>query len=153
MVIKQFKDEYRFLSNFYPSPLRYKGNNYPTVEHAYQAAKTDDPLMKKKIGLALSPGKAKKLGNSVILIENWDQIKIPTMEILIHLKFKNDVLREKLLSTKNHKLEEGNFWHDNFWGNCFCPRCKVINGKNMLGKILMNERKEIFKELSNRQRR
>ena len=37
-------------------------------------------------------------------------------------------------------LIEGNYWHDNYWGNCLCPKCKEIEGQNQLGKILMKVR-------------
>ena len=37
--ITRFHGEYRFLSNFYPVKVEYDGVQYPTVEHAYQAAK------------------------------------------------------------------------------------------------------------------
>ena len=36
--ITRFHEEYRFLSNFYPVKVEYDGVQYPTVEHAYQAA-------------------------------------------------------------------------------------------------------------------
>lgn len=39
MIIDSFTGEYRFLSNFYPSPITYAGLAAATVEHAYQAAK------------------------------------------------------------------------------------------------------------------
>ena len=38
--IDQFKDEFRFLSNFWQSEVVLDDRKYPTVEHAYQAAKT-----------------------------------------------------------------------------------------------------------------
>ena len=38
--IGEFDGKFRFLSNFYPSPIFYDGILYPTVEHAFQAAKT-----------------------------------------------------------------------------------------------------------------
>lgn len=65
------------------------------------------------------------------------------MENLIREKFKNPELREKLLSTSDAELVEGNTWHDNVWGNCNCPRCIEIEGQNNLGKTLMKIRKEI----------
>ena len=37
------KDEYGFLSNFYPAPTEYDGVIYPTSEHAYMASKTNNP--------------------------------------------------------------------------------------------------------------
>ena len=47
MQIRQFKGEFRFLSNFYPSPVKFRGILYPSVEHAYQSAKSADPVWKK----------------------------------------------------------------------------------------------------------
>ena len=39
-VIDSFQGEYRFLSNFWPCVVEYEGTEYPSVENAYQAAKT-----------------------------------------------------------------------------------------------------------------
>ena len=33
-VKNSFRDEYSFLSNFYPSPVTYRGVVFPTAEHA-----------------------------------------------------------------------------------------------------------------------
>jgi len=38
-MIDSFKGDFRFLSNFYPVNVDYEGIMYPTVEHAYVAAK------------------------------------------------------------------------------------------------------------------
>ena len=41
--IEEFKGKYRFLSNFYArSPVEFDGMIFPSVETAYQAAKTLD---------------------------------------------------------------------------------------------------------------
>ena len=40
--IGEFQGEYRFLSNFWPAPVEFEGITYPSVEHAYQSAKTMD---------------------------------------------------------------------------------------------------------------
>ena len=50
-------------------------------------------------------------------------------------------IKEKLVSTKDFELIEGNTWHDNYWGDCHCSRCKKIIGQNMLGTMLMEIRK------------
>lgn len=39
-IIDSFHGEYAFLSNYYDSPIFYDGILYPSVEHAFQAAKT-----------------------------------------------------------------------------------------------------------------
>lgn len=42
-MISEFKGESRFLSNFFAVPIMYEGVEYPSVEHAFQAAKSLDP--------------------------------------------------------------------------------------------------------------
>ena len=39
-IIDNFDGEFAFLSNFSPDPCAFEGIVYPTVEHAFQAAKT-----------------------------------------------------------------------------------------------------------------
>lgn len=55
--INRFVQEYAFLSNFYPSIVQFEGLNYPTVEHAYQAAKSKEFFFRKLI-VALPANKA-----------------------------------------------------------------------------------------------
>lgn len=142
-IICKFDGEFFFLSNFFESKVEYEGITYPTVEHAFQAAKTLDNDTRKKVAAAGSPGRAKRMGRSLYLRADWEKVKFKIMEDLIREKFKNPELREKLLSTGDAELVEGNTWHDNIWGNCNCPRCIEIEGQNNLGKTLMKIRKEI----------
>lgn len=127
-----FFDKNHFLSNFHPSPVTLDGELYPTVEHAYQAAKTFDPAERERIRTAPHPGQAKKLGRRVSLRADWDSAKIAVMLKLLRQKFADVDLRAKLMDTKDLYLEETNYWNDRYWG-C-CPQG---NGKNMLGKMLM----------------
>lgn len=60
--IEGFFNEYRFLSNFWPAVVELDGIRYPTVEHAYQAAKTLDRAARREMRIQKSPGKAKKKG-------------------------------------------------------------------------------------------
>ena len=67
-VIDSFEGEYAFLSNFYPSKIYdFEGNEYPTVDHYFQAMKTMNPWERKKIAAAPTPGKAKQMGRRVNL--------------------------------------------------------------------------------------
>lgn len=61
----------------------------------------------------------------------------------LRLKFANEDLGYKLQETGDKWLEEGNDWHDNYWGVCHCIKCQDIMGKNHLGKLLMKVRKEM----------
>lgn len=143
-MINEFVNENEFLSNFYPSPIKdEKGIEYPTVEHYFQAAKTLDESERKAIAAAPTPGKAKQMGRNVNLRRDWEVIKEYIMYDALRLKFADPVLAEKLLATGDQDLEEGNWWHDNTWGNCKCDKCKDIPGKNLLGQLLMRVRSEI----------
>jgi len=62
-------------------------------------------------------------------------------------KFQDPTIASKLVYTHPHTLIEGNWWHDNYWGDCFCAKCATIKGKNKLGKLLEDVRLElIYKE-------
>ena len=142
-MIAEFDGEYAFLSNFYPSIFTHDGIEYPTVEHFFQAAKTLDIKEKKAIAAAATPGQAKRMGRKVQLRSDWEKVKEYYMELGLRLKFENPSLRQKLLETGGNELIEGNSWHDNEWGSCYCARCQNIAGKNKLGKLLMKLREEL----------
>jgi ribA/ribD-fused uncharacterized protein len=136
-TIDSFSGEYDFLSNFYPSVIYPDHIQYPTVEHAYQAQKTLDPIARELIRNCETPGQAKRLGNKVLLREDWEQIKVYTMHQLLEMKFSIPELGKKLLETGNAELIEGNNWGDTFWG--------MSNGKgsNALGGCLEIVRGEL----------
>jgi ribA/ribD-fused uncharacterized protein len=137
-MIAEFKDEYEFLSNFYPSPFTVDGIYYPTVEHYFQAMKTLNVEKRKEIAAASTPGRAKRLGRTVELRPDWEEVKIDVMRNGLAYKFAHHPdLRQKLITTKGKTLIEGNFWHDNTWGDCYCENCKDTKGKNLLGRSLM----------------
>lgn len=144
MAIKSFSGVYRFLSNFWYSPVKDGNIVWPTVEHGYQWAKADFSDLSENMVLALhtklltlTPGQAKAWGQQVKLVPDWEEIKIPVMRRLVKAKFQNPELRAKLLATGDQDLVEGNWWNDVFWGVC------KGKGRNELGKILMAERNEI----------
>lgn len=146
-MITEFDGKNAFLSNFFHSPFEFDGIVYPTNEHFFQAMKTLDQEERKKIAAAATPGKAKRMGRQVQLRDNWEDIKETVMRIGVDLKFRtHPELAEKLIATRWRMLIEGNSWHDNTWGSCFCPKCAPIAGKNLLGKILMEERQTLIEE-------
>jgi len=136
MAITSFSEENRFLSNFWPCVVKIEGIEYPSVEHAYQAAKTLNVAEREEIAL-LTAGQAKRRGYRVLLRDDWESIKLGVMEDLVRQKFIDRVLREKLLATGDEELIEGNDWGDKFWGVC------DGEGENWLGKILMKVRSEV----------
>ena len=145
-MIDFFDGEFAFLSNFYNASCIFEGKLYPTVEHAFQAAKSLDHAERDWIAAAGSPGLAKRLGRSVNLRPDWEKVKFDVMEECLRSKFADPVLKQKLFATGDEELVEGNYWHDNTWGNCSCEKCKDIVGRNMLGNILMKLRTEFMEE-------
>jgi ribA/ribD-fused uncharacterized protein len=145
-MIDFFDGEYAFLSNFYNASCIFEGKLYPTVEHAFQAAKSLDHAERDWIAAAGSPGLAKRLGRRINLRPDWEKIKFDVMEECLRSKFADTVLKQKLLATGDEELVEGNYWHDNTYGNCSCEKCKDIVGRNMLGNILMKLRTEFMEE-------
>lgn len=141
--IGQFSGEYRFLSNFWQVDIPYGGAIYPSVEHAYQAAKTVNRIDRMRIRQASTSGETKRLGRQVTLRNNWDAIKFTIMHGLVKQKFSDPgELQDMLLATGDRKLIEGNWWGDTIWGVC-----KGI-GENHLGYILMSVRNELRDFLS-----
>jgi len=139
-MIDSFKDEYRFLSNFWPAEVRFEGLQYPSVEHAYQAAKTEDPKERVDVQSCTTPGKAKRQGRKVTMRSDWDDVKVDIMEHLLYEKFAHPELRDRLLQTGTQGLVEGNTWGDTFWG------VSGGKGENHLGRILMKIRKDLGDE-------
>lgn len=82
MQICKFDGKYSFLSNFYPCKVIYDGMRYPSVEHAYQAAKTNNVSDRKYIACCESAKAAKRFGKKVDLIVDYLQlVKWPKMQI------------------------------------------------------------------------
>ena len=147
-VIDRFDDDYYFLSNYYPSQILGKDDNivYPTVEHYFQAHKTTNLDDRQKMANAKSPGLVKRAGRAIDLRPDWEKVKVGIMEEALTLKFHIPELKDQLLATGNARLIEGNTWHDNFWGNCTCPKCKMTIGENRLGVLLQKVRNKVKKE-------
>ena len=134
-MINNFRGEYRFLSNFFPAPVTYRGLTYKNNEAAFQAQKD---LSRLKEFTQLDPSAAKRLGRRVRLRSDWEEVKLDIMEDIVRAKFtQNQDLAQKLLNTYPQQLVEGNNWNDTFWGVC---RGK---GNNALGLILMVIRNEL----------
>ncbi len=136
--IEKFSGEYRWLSNFWPAEVMLDGVKYPTVEHAYQAAKTTDEQIRAEIQVLPTPGRAKRA--RVELRPDWEEIKVMVMSRLLVQKFSpGSDLGKQLVATGYVKIIEGNKWKDTFWGVCDGI------GKNHLGRLLMAIRRELRK--------
>lgn len=133
--IIHFEGEYKFLSNFWRSPMKVRNYSFQNGESAFQGFKDMKRITEFE---SIKPSEAKKLGRKVKLRDDWEWIKNGIMEEVVRAKFtQNRELADKLLATENRLLVEGNWWNDRIWG--------VSNGtgENRLGEILMNVRLEL----------
>lgn len=106
-----------FLSHFHPSPITLDNDHWVTVEHFYQAQKSDHPDYRAAIRAAETPGLAKRLAaqpmapgrsaqqswfrkNSVMPRPDWHDVKLEIMRRADLAKFsQNPDLAALLLAT------------------------------------------------------
>ena len=141
-TIDSFFGKYRWLSNFHMAPITLDGKEWPSVEHYYQAMKSEDKKDHEAIRSMATAGQTKKAGKKVKLRADWDIVKREAMFDAVHAKFiQHPDLREKLLATGDAILIEGNTWGDVYWGVC------RGTGANHLGKLLMRLRAQFKAEM------
>lgn len=134
-----YEGKWYFFSNFSAFGFRWRNRDWMTAEHAYQAAKFDDVIIKNKIRDARSARDAKMIAKKYPdkVRPNWPEIKLGIMEEVVRAKVaQHPHLAEKLLETSDAEIIE-NSPNDNFWG-CGADG----NGKNHLGRIWMKLREE-----------
>lgn len=131
--INWFREEYEFLSNFYPTKVFFDGVTYYNSEAAYQAQKCLNTEERESFA-RLSSDEAKRLGQKVELRPDWDDVKFGIMQKIVYAKFtQNPTLAQDLLDTGDKVLKEGNYWKDVYWG----VDLRSGEGENNLGKVLM----------------
>lgn len=139
-IIHQFRDQYQGFSSFAECEVVMDGIFYPSVEHAYQASKTTNKNERELfLGKDVSAGRAKRLGRTITIREDWDDIKLSVMKELCRQKYSKTKYRALLISTGDALIQEGNNWGDKFWG----MDLQSGSGENNLGKILMELRTEL----------
>ena len=119
------------------------GQEWPSVEHYYQAMKFDDAQYRERIRQADHPRKARKLGRSrwKKRRKDWKQIKVTVMTRGVYIKCRtHPEIAEALVATGEQVLVE-NSNYDYFWG---CGRDR--RGENRYGKVLMNVRDKLREE-------
>ncbi len=135
--ITQFQGEWRWLSNFGPGEVTLGKLTFPRREHGYQASKSLNLEVRKGFtDPAMTAGQAKRAGGFIEIRPDWERVKKKIMLLVVLSAFTQNLDLQKLLTeTEDAYLEEGNTWHDNFWGACGCPR-HLGAGENWLGRIL-----------------
>jgi len=139
MTIRFYRqnDPYGYMSNFSSHPVELDGRSWPTTEHYFQAQKFAGTPHEETIRRASSPAEAARRGRDrkLPLREDWESVKDGIMRKAVLAKFTQHLdLKRLLLETGDDELVEDTT-RDHYWG---CGTRK--NGKNMLGKILMEVR-------------
>jgi ribA/ribD-fused uncharacterized protein len=140
--VDSFTGYFEFLHNNFLSPIYYEGSLYPSVTHAYHAARSRDEQTKNAILNADSFQTVAKIARRIEDPEGWSLTRTSIMERLVRDKFRRSrELQEKLKATEKRELlmtydEEtpGNF----FWGTV------KEKGQNQLGRILMKIRNDLL---------
>lgn len=143
------KPETRWLSNMTRVKIPYKGIIYPSTENFYQAMKYDEGCyyqvgggvmeVRNYISL-LKPNESKQFSKENPMTNpKFEENKLEIMRYAQRQKYRQEPFKSKLLATGDAYLEEGNWWHDRFWG---CD-IKTREGENNLGKIIMEIRESL----------
>ncbi len=129
-----------FLSNFSSFKVRWRGVDWMTSEHAYQAAKFDDPEIFELIKNAPSAHDTKKIAHANVakVVIGWNEMKVGIMEEILRAKLaQHPYIQKKLRESGSREIIE-NSPTDSFWG-----RGPDWKGKNWLGKLWMKLRAEL----------
>jgi ribA/ribD-fused uncharacterized protein len=133
--------EYGFLSNLYPCNVVFEGKTFSSAEAAFQYGKPSDPKVAKWLANAPKPRFCALAAHALLgydVKSEWASTKVARMKRTLRAKFsQHKELRGKLLRTGTTKLLERSST-DAFWGVG-----KSGNGENMLGKLLMEVRREL----------
>jgi ribA/ribD-fused uncharacterized protein len=138
--IPYYESSHFVFSNFSPHSIEFDGILFPTAEHAFHAAKFDDPTIKSEIQHSRSPLEAYTLGKKYKDKRrgNWDDIKLDTLyQIMVEKVAQHTEVKDALLATGNEEIVEDNP-NDDYWGNGADGK-----GQNQTGKILMRIREEL----------
>ena len=137
-VIDRFTGENHWLNNRSYDQSGYGGHFYPTVEHAYAAAKSADDGDRSEIAGIPAAKEAYELGRQVQLRPEWNtRLRYEAMYTALSAKFKDPGLAGKLEATGDALLIDGVTNHDQHWSDCHCEKHFESPGANHLGRALM----------------
>jgi ribA/ribD-fused uncharacterized protein len=136
--IDEFRNANYFLSNDSPSPVVFERVRYPTVTHAFAAARTLNETDRRRIAGIESPAEAQREARKLEVRPDWGKVQDPIMLALVRQKFQTEREKSRLQGTGNATLIHGNTLGDQTWGK----DRKSGQGDNKLGNILMKVRDE-----------
>ncbi|MBI5004482.1 NADAR family protein [Candidatus Kaiserbacteria bacterium] len=135
-----YEGPWYLFSNFSAFAVHWRGEDWSTVEHAYQAAKFGDERIRSHIRIARSAHEAKKLARAYhdYMRRDWQDVKLGIMEEILRVKLAQHLyVRQQLLETGDAEIVEDSP-KDSFWG-----RGPDWQGENHLGRLWMKLREEL----------
>ena len=154
-VFREYPNVGRDLSNFSAYSVEFEGKEFPTVEHAFQAAKYRfvviapvevDDIIEEIRGLATAQeaksagGKGGMKSRRVALdIIRWDAHKDAIMNSLLQSKMmRHRLIQEELMLAKMHQIQLVHFSRaDKYWGAVVKDDGRIV-GENRLGALWMD---------------
>ena len=139
--IDDFSKEFEFLSPVFECKVVYRGHQFPSFQHAFEASKitskSDAPLIQQIIDTKHIRD-VKRLLKHLDLNE-WKEKSMSIAEDIMRDKFlRNRVIRTKLMQTKRRTIIYRNDFGDLVWG-----MSSDFKGQNRLGKVIEKIRSEI----------
>jgi len=142
---------YGWLGNMFAASITYKGQIWRTSEALFQALRFEDIEIREVIRKQKSPLVAKNICKrkeylAKRVVEPMSDQDVENMRLCLRLKFdQHPALREKLLKTGDHIIFEDVSARPRarhlFWGAL--KTSGQLDGRNMLGKLLMELRQEL----------
>jgi len=145
-TIKIFSGEHRWLSNFAPVNIQIGKCTFRSVEHAYQSEKSNEKEWKICCLSIERPGDIKKMSRKIKLSSDWEERKVTVMKACLEQKYNQEPFKSLLIKTAPKIIQEGNYWHDTFWG----VDLKTGKGRNVLGKLIMQIRYKLLQKIEQR---
>lgn len=143
-TIDNFNGVFDFLNNEYPCAIFFEGRLYPSVFHAFQAARSEKDHERAKIAMAESLQELYELATEIEDPNDWANKRLTVMERCLRDKFRRHrELRERLRKTGNRELI--NTYSDRSSSNLFWGMVDG-QGQNHLGTLLQNIRLDIHTE-------
>lgn len=131
------------LSNFSEGAFTFFEYTCWTGEAAFQLCKQVDRAYRLQVAAERDPQRAKDLGRSARLRQDWNELRFRVMIEVIRAKARGvPAFKAFLLSTGSSILVEANRWRDFRWGVVQATGL----GHNWLGIALMFVRAELFAE-------
>ncbi len=130
-----------YLSNLYKRDVMFENRTFRSSEDAYQFGKPLDCMTAEWLISAPKPHLCAMAAHGLMAFDirpDWQGIKVDRMRDVLRAKFnQHEDLKQKLLETGDAILVEDSKT-DRFWGVG-----KKMNGKNMLGVLLMEIRDKL----------